>query len=377
MKKTIHIILACAALAATGLAQSVNESDWGKTKDGTPVKLFTLKNDKGMAVEITNYGGRIVKIVVPDRDGKPGDVVLGFDSLAGYEGPDHSYFGAIIGRYGNRIADGEFSIDGKTYNLPKNDGGVNHIHGGPSGFDGRVWDAEASASPKGAVLKLNLVSPDGDQGYPGTLKVAVTYTLDNSNTLTVNYKATADKPTVCNLTNHSYFNLAGEGRGSVANHEVTINADKFTPVSKKYLIPTGGLKDVEGTPFDFRKPRQVGSRIEADDAQLQGASGYDHNWALNKDPKNPKAMTFAARVYEPVSGREMTVYTTEPGVQFYAGNFLKGVKGKGGKQYFFRYGMCFETQHYPDSPNNEDFPSTILRPGETYDTTTAFRFGAY
>ena len=264
-----------------------------------------------------------------------------------------------------------------TVNLPKNDGGVNHIHGGPSGFDGRVWDAEASASPKGAVLKLNLVSPDGDQGYPGTLKVAVTYTLDNSNTLTVNYKATADKPTVCNLTNHSYFNLAGEGRGSVANHEVTINADKFTPVSKKYLIPTGGLKDVEGTPFDFRKPRQVGARIEADDAQLQGARGYDHNWALNKDPKNPKAMTLAARVYEPSSGREMTVYTTEPGVQFYAGNALKGVKGKGGKRYFFRYGMCFETQHYPDSPNNEDFPSTLRRPGETYDTTTAFRFGAY
>ena len=336
-----------------------------------------MKNDKGLTVKITNFGGRIVQILAPDRNGQFGDVVLGFDSLSRYDSPDHSYFGALIGRYGNRISEGEFSIDGKTYNLPKNDGGVNHIHGGKIGFDSRVWDAEGSANSKCATLKLNLVSPDGEQGYPGTLKVAVTYTLDNSNNLTINYKATTDKPTICNLTNHSYFNLAGEGKGSVANHELTINADKFTPVSKKFLIPAGGLKDVQGTPFDFRNPRQVGSRIEFDDPQLKGANGYDHNWVLNKDPKNPKALTFAAHVYEPVSGREMTVSTTEPGMQFYAGNFLKGVKGKGGKEYRFRYGMCFETQHFPDSPNNEDFPSTILRPGETYDTTTVFHFGAY
>ena len=377
MKKTIYTLFSLAALAAAAFSQSITETDWGKTKDGTPVKLFTMKNDKGLTVKITNFGGRIVQILAPDRNGQFGDVVLGFDSLSRYDSPDHSYFGALIGRYGNRISEGEFSIDGKTYNLPKNDGGVNHIHGGKIGFDSRVWVAEGSANSKCATLKLNLVSPDGEQGYPGTLKVAVTYTLDNSNNLTINYKATTDKPTICNLTNHSYFNLAGEGKGSVANHELTINADKFTPVSKKFLIPTGGLKDVQGTPFDFRNPRQVGSRIEFDDPQLKGTNGYDHNWVLNKDPKNPKAMTLAARVYEPVSGREMTVSTTEPGMQFYAGNFLKGVKGKGGKEYRFRYGMCFETQHFPDSPNNEDFPSTILRPGETYDTTTVFHFGAY
>ena len=377
MKKTIYTLFSLAALAAAAFSQSITETDWGKTKDGIPVKQFTMKNDKGLTVKITNFGGRIVQILAPDRNGQFGDVVLGFDSLSRYDSPDHSYFGALIGRYGNRISEGEFSIDGKTYNLPKNDGGVNHIHGGKIGFDSRVWDAEGSANSKCATLKLNLVSPDGEQGYPGTLKVAVTYTLDNSNNLTINYKATTDKPTICNLTNHSYFNLAGEGKGSVANHELTINADKFTPVSKKFLIPTGGLKDVQGTPFDFRNPRQVGSRIEFDDPQLKGANGYDHNWVLNKDPKNPKALTLAARVYEPVSGREMTVSTTEPGMQFYAGNFLKGVKGKGGKEYRFRYGMCFETQHFPDSPNNEDFPSTILRPGETYDTTTVFHFGAY
>ena len=267
MKKTIYTLFSLAALAAAAFSQSITETDWGKTKDGTPVKLFTMKNDKGLTVKITNFGGRIVQILAPDRNGQFGDVVLGFDSLSRYDSPDHSYFGALIGRYGNRISEGEFSIDGKTYNLPKNDGGVNHIHGGKIGFDSRVWDAEGSANSKCATLKLNLVSPDGEQGYPGTLKVAVTYTLDNSNNLTINYKATTDKPTICNLTNHSYFNLAGEGKGSVANHELTINADKFTPVSKKFLIPTGGLKDVQGTPFDFRNPRQVGSRIEFDDPQ--------------------------------------------------------------------------------------------------------------
>lgn len=317
-----------------------------------------------------------MKILAPDRNGKMDDIVLGFDNLAGYESPNHSYFGALIGRYGNRISEGEFRIDGTTYKLPKNDGGVNHIHGGKVGFDSKVWNAEGSANTKCATLKLTLTSPDGEQGYPGTLKVTVTYTLDNANNLTVNYKATTDKPTICNLTQHSYFNLAGAGKGSIANHEVTINADKFTPVTKR-LIPTGGLNSVENTPFDFRKPRMVGSRIEFDDAQLKNGGGYDHNWVLNKDTKNPLAISEAVRVYEPVSGREMVISTTEPGIQFYTGNVLNGVRGKGGKAYRFRYGMCFETQHFPDSPNNEDFPSTILRPEQTYDTTTIFHFGAF
>ena len=372
MKKTIYTLFSLAALAAAAFSQSITETDWGKTKDGTPVKLFTMKNDKGLTVKITNFGGRIVQILAPDRNGQFGDVVLGFDSLSRYDSPDHSYFGALIGRYGNRISEGEFSIDGKTYNLPKNDGGVNHIHGGKIGFDSRVWDAEGSANSKCATLKLNLVSPDGEQGYPGTLKVAVTYTLDNSNNLTINYKATTDKPTICNLTNHSYFNLAGEGKGSVANHELTINADKFTPVSKKLLIPTGGLKDVQGTPFDFRNPRQVGSRIEFDDPQLKGANGYDHNWVLDTNGDDTKA---AVHLYCPASGIRLQVYTNEPGIQVYTGNFLDGtVKGKGGIVYQQRTGICLETQKYPDTPNKPEWPSAVLRPGEMYHSHCIFKF---
>ena len=379
MKKTLLALATAAAslFALSANAQSVKESDWGKTSDGTPVKLYTMKNAKGMTVQVTNFGGRIVKMLVPDRNGKFDDIVLGYDKVADYEADRNTYFGALIGRYGNRISNATIEIDGKEYKLTPNDSGGNHIHGGRNGFDRRVWDVKASANSNQAVLVLTLLARDGEEGYPGNLKVTVTYTLDNSDTFTVNYKATTDKPTICNLTQHTYFNLAGAGKGSIANHELTINADKFTPVSKKFLIPTGGLRDVEGTPFDFRKARTVGSRIDADDGQLLGAGGYDHNWALNKDKKNPKAMTEAVVVYEPTTGREMTVSTTEPGVQFYAGNFLNKQKGKNGRIYRHRYGMCFETQHYPDSPNNSDFPTTILRPAQTYDTTTQFKFSVY
>jgi len=368
VKYLISIICASVALS-TLQAQSIKVSDWGKTKNGEEVKLFTLKNANNMVVKIMNYGAVITSISVPDRNGKFDDIVLGFDNFDDYSKSD--YFGAVVGRYGNRIAGGKFSIDGKEFTLPQNNG-KNTLHGGIVGFDKRIWTSETSTDTTAATLKLNLVSQDGDQGFPGTLNVTVTYTLNNANELIVNYKATTDKPTVCNLTQHSYFNLLGAGNGNVLNHEVTINADKFTPVDEA-LIPTGRLKNVESTPFDFRKPKMVGSRIEFDDDQLKVGGGYDHNWVLNQ--KSPKEMTFAARAYEPISGREMIVMTTEPGIQFYGGNFLNGVRGKGNKAYNYRYGMCFETQHFPDSPNQEKFPSTILRPEETYSTTTIFKFG--
>ncbi len=367
MKKIIpYIILSLAAAVLS--AQSITESDFGKTKNGEAAKLFTLKNSNGITVKITNYGAIVCSVIVPDRSGKFADIVQGFDSIQEYETLS-DYFGAVVGRYGNRIARGKFSIDGKSYTLDKNNG-ENSLHGGLVGFDKKIWSAEAFADKKAAVLKLTLLSPDGDQGFPGNLKVAVTYTLNNDNELIVNYRAVTDKPTVCNLTQHSYFNLYGAGNGNILNHELTIDADHFTPVDKG-LIPTGELKSVEGTPFDFRKPMPVGSSINADDGQLKYGGGYDHNWVLNKKPGE---MKLAATLYEPISGRLMEVFTTEPGIQFYSGNFLAGQKGKGGKAYKYRYGLCLETQHFPDSPNHEKFPSTILRPGQSYDTTTIFKF---
>ncbi len=368
MKKYIIALTAACAALSCATAQSVTSIDWGKTDSGQNVKLFTLKNKNGITVKVSDYGAIITAIETPDRHGKFADITLGFDKFEDYKKSD--YFGAVVGRYGNRIAGGEFSLDGNDYKLPQNNGD-NCLHGGIVGFDKKVWSAQSSTTPDAAVLKLSLLSPDGDQGFPGNLKVAVTYTLNNQNELIVNYKATTDKPTVCNLTQHSYFNLLGAGNGNILNHELTINADKFTPVDSE-LIPTGDLEEVEGTPFDFRKPKTIGSRIEFDDKQLKRGSGYDHNFVINQ--KKPGEMTFAARAYEPVSGREMIVSTTEPGVQFYCGNFLKGVRGKKGKAYNYRYGFCLETQHFPDSPNQDEFPSTVLRPGETYDTTTVFKF---
>ena len=369
MKKYLCLVAAIAAFAGAVSAQSVSSEKCGKTKGGEELELFTLQNKNGMVVKITNYGAVITSIIVPDRYGKLDDVVLGLETISDYE-QFSDYFGAVVGRYGNRIGDAKFTLDGKEYNLLRNNG-RNTLHGGYIGFDKKVWRAKASTTRDAAVLTLSLLSPDGDGGFPGNLNAEVTYTLNNKNELVVNYKATTDKPTVCNLTQHSYFNLFGAGNGNILNHEVTINADKYTPIDSE-LIPTGSLDDVEGTPFDFRKPKTVGSRIETDIRQLRRAGGYDHNWVLNKD--GASKMTFAVRVYEPISGRQLEIFTEEPGVQFYSGNFLQNQVGKNGKIYRYRYGMCFETQHFPDSPNNEDFPSTVLRPGEKYDTTTVFKF---
>ncbi len=353
-------------------SESIVPSPFGKTADGNAVELYTLTNANGMQVAITTYGGIIVSLTAPDREDKYADVVLGFDKLDGYLA-GHPYFGALIGRYGNRIAKGKFTLDGKEYTLATNNN-ENHLHGGLVGFDKKVWRAqEGAVNRTGVSLTLNCTSVDGEEGYPGKLDVQVVYTLTNDDELKIAYSAVTDKATPVNLTNHSYFNLAGQGSGDILGHELTINADRFTPVDTG-LIPTGELKPVEGTPFDFRKGTAVGARIETEDEQLKCGGGYDHNFVLNKDGDG---LTLAASVYEPKTGRVMEVYTTEPGVQFYCGNFLDGSNvGKGGKVYNFRNGLCLETQHFPDSPNQPKFPSTILRPGEKYKSTTVYKFFA-
>lgn len=333
---------------------------------GQPVDIFTLRNANGIEIKATNYGGIITSIVVPDRNGRPGDIVLGFDDLQAYV-KDSPYFGAIVGRYGNRIAKGHFTLDGHTYTLAVNNG-PNHLHGGLKGFDKVIWHAEPLAGSTGLVLSRR--SPDGEEGYPGNLDVRVTYRLTDDNRLVIDYHATTDKATPVNLTQHSYFNLAGEG--DVLGHELTIDADRYTPVDAN-LIPTGELAPVEGTPFDFRKSTAIGARIDTPNLQLKNAGGYDHNWVLNR---KGTGLQLAARVVEPKTGRTLEVSTTQPGLQFYSGNFLDGtLKGKGGRVYVKHAGLCLETQHFPDSPNHPDFPSTILRPGEQYDTQTVFRFG--
>jgi aldose 1-epimerase len=336
--------------------------------DGTPVEVYTLSNASGMQAEILTYGGTLRSLTAPDKSGKLADIVLGMDSLDGYF-HQTAFFGALIGRYGNRIAHGTFKLEGVTYTLPKNNG-ENTLHGGPEGFDKKVWTAKPGA---GASLELTYVSKDGEMGFPGTLTAKVVYTLTDANELKLEYTATTDKPTVVNLTNHSYFNLAGAGVGTNLQHQVMINADRFTPVDEG-LIPTGELKPVKGTPFDFTTATAIGARINDDNQQLKFGKGYDHNWVLNK---GDGGMTKAAEVYEPTTGRVMEVFTTEPGLQFYTGNFLDGtVKGKGGIAYPQRAALCMETQHYPDSPNHPKFPSTELKPGETYHTATTYKFSA-
>jgi aldose 1-epimerase len=373
-------LLASMALVALGvatpvLAQSqeikVQTQPFG-THDGRPITLYTLTNSHGVQIRAMNYGGIILSIRVPDRKGQLADVVLGHDILEGYI-PNPPYIGAIIGRYGNRIANGTFTLDGKTYTLPKNDG-PNTLHGGIyKTFDRVVWDGEPLKDRTGVAFSY--LSHDGDDGFPGKLKVKVTYTLTDGNALLIDYEATTDKATPINLTQHSYFNLAGEGNGDILNHEIMINADRFTPVDKN-LIPTGELRPVKGTPLDFTKPTKIGARIDDNYDQLALAHGYDHNFVLNNKP-NQNGLKLAARVHEPTSGRTLEVWTTQPGVQFYTGNFLDGtVTGKQGHVYKRRYAFCLETQHFPDSPNHPDFPTTILKPEETFHQETMFKFEA-
>ena len=343
--------------------------------NGEEVTLYTLTNENGMTARIMDYGAVVQSLVVPDSKGNMEDVVLGFDNLDQYV-EKSPYFGAVVGRYANRIANGKFTLDGKTYELPINNkpGGMPcSLHGGNKGFDSVVWDAEKVEAEDAAGVELHYLSEDGEQGYPGNLKVTVTYWLTNDDELRVEYKATTDKATPINLSNHSYFNLAGEGDGKILDHKLTLNASHFTPVNKG-LIPTGEIAPVEGTPFDFTEPHKIGARIDADHKQIELGGGYDHNFVLDHEKGE---LGLAARVVEPDSGRVMKVYTDQPGVQFYTGNFLDGsLVGKTGEKYVKRGAFCLETQHYPDSPNHPDFPSTILRPDEKFESTTVFKFSA-
>ncbi|MBI3403643.1 MAG: galactose mutarotase [Acidobacteria bacterium] len=368
---------------------TLSRAPFGRMADGTAVEIFTLTSGAGMDVRTMPYGAGIVSIRVPDRNGAVADVVLGFDTLDEYV-TKNRFFGVVAGRYGNRIAQGRFTLDGTTYTLATNNG-VNHLHGGVKGFDKVVWSATPFERAGTVGVVYSHTSPDGDEGYPGELRVRVTYSLSSSNALTVDYDATTTKPTPINLTQHTYFNLAGDGSGDILGHQVTIDADRFTPVGAT-LIPTGELAPVADTPFDFRRPIAVGARIGADDPQLKAGNGYDHNFVLNKTsggsrgpaPRTvgPRGSTgsaplpqHAARVVHPGSGRTLDVSTSEPGVQFYTANSLNAVAGKSGHVYQQYAGLCLETQHFPDSPNHPDFPSSILRPGERFQSRTVFAFG--
>jgi aldose 1-epimerase len=347
---------------------SVNKALFGTTPEGTPVDVYTLKNAAGIEVRAITFGGIITSIRVPDRQGAFANVALGFGELTPYL-RNPAYFGAIIGRYANRIAGGRFTLDGRTYTLAVNSR-PNHLHGGTRGFDKVVWSAEPFERAGAVGLIFMHTSPDGDEGYPGTLRATVTYTLNDANELSFDYQATTDKPTPVNLTQHTYFNLAGEGSGDILRHVLTIHASRMTPVDER-LIPVG-IAPVAETPFDFRSPTAIGARIAADDPQIRNGRGYDHNFVLDR---RGSGLAAAARVEEPTSGRVLEIATTEPGLQFYSGNFLDGsLTGSSGRPYAQRAGFALETQHYPDSPNRADFPSTILRPGETYRSKTVFAF---
>jgi aldose 1-epimerase len=370
----LFVLVAYLSLAfcfrAEGTDRKIQIADFGKTKEGDAIQRYVLHNEKGVEAIVITYGAALVSLKIPDRTGKTADVVLGYDNLEGYE-QDKSFFGATIGRYGNRIAKGEFALDGTAFHLPKNDG-PNTLHGGTKGFNKRVWNATDRSRADAEVLELTYTSQDGEEGFPGTLKVKVTYTLPaESNELRIDYSATTDKDTVVNLTNHSYFNLSGVANQEIVNHQLLLHAEKFTPVDAT-LIPTGELRAVAGTPFDFTKATAIGERINQDDEQLKFGKGYDHNWVLKR---GGNGLQLAAEVFEPTSGRVLEVLTTEPGVQFYSGNFLDDtVRGKSGQVYGHRTGFCLETQHVPDSPNRPNFPSTELKPGQTYRSTTIFRF---
>lgn len=355
------------AMFASLLIQS---SLHAQVEDFDLIQLYTLKNSNGVTVKVTNYGAIITSIIVPDRNGDMADVALGYDRVEDYiNAVNKPYFGAVVGRFGNRIAGGEFTLDGETYSLLKNDG-PNHLHGGALGFDKVVWDADFDSEEN--QIRLTYRAKDGEEGYPGNLDLTVTYTLTDVNEIVVDYKATTDKATPVNVTQHTYFNLAGEGNGTILEHDLMLNAKKFTPVDET-LIPTGELASVAGTPFDFTTAKPIGRDIEGTHQQLEYGLGFDHNWVL--DQETPGELVLAAKVHEPTSGRVLEIYTTEPAIQFYSGNFLDGrLKGKSGQPYVHRGGFCLETQHYPDSPNQPDFPSTILKPGEELTSQTIFRF---
>ncbi len=366
---------ACVTMPVQAVATpGVTSAPFGATADGRPAQLFTLTNKHGIEVRLTNYGGIITALRTPDRSGRFDDIALGYDNLAGYL-HDSPYFGAIVGRYGNRIARGVFSLDGKTYRLAVNNG-PNSLHGGLHGFDKVVWNARPFQNQEGMGVALDYTSPDGEEGYPGTLRSRVTYTLTDDDRLIVDYQATTDKATPVNLTQHTYWNLTGSAKRDILGHELTINADAMTPVDST-LIPTGVISSVAGTPFDFRTPTSIGARVDQrQDTQIRYGNGYDHNFVLNRGGAAADALVQAAHVADPSTGRTLDIDTTEPGMQFYSGNFLDGsITGKSGSVYHFRYGLALETQHYPDSPNRPNFPSTILRPGATYQTRTVYHFG--
>jgi aldose 1-epimerase len=376
--KPVAIAIASVALlgfspsfTASGRGGTVQTSSFGKTKEGKEITRYTLTGKDGMEASVINFGATLIALKIPDRDGKLADVVLGYDSVTDYENGT-SFFGGTIGRYGNRIALGQFTLDRNVFHIPKNDG-PNTLHGGTIGFNKRVWTAADRSGPDAQVLELSYVSRDGEEGYPGTLIAKVTYTLPTGKSeLRIDYSASTDKDTVVNLTNHSYFNLTGSPTNDILKHELTLRAPEFTPVDAT-LIPTGELRKVAGTPFDFTKSTAIGARINQDDEQLKFGKGYDHNWVLEANPKG--ALRTAAIVVEPTSGRVLEVETTEPGIQFYSGNFLDGsAHGKAGIAYSYRTGFCLETQHFPDSPNHPKFPSTELKPGETLHSTTVLKF---
>jgi aldose 1-epimerase len=365
----LAISLGLADASPSAGKHAIKKEVFGKMPAGNSIDVYTLTNSHGIEARIMNFGGIVLSLRVPDRNGKLDDVVLGFDRLEPYFTND-PHFGSIIGRYANRIANGKFTLDGVEYTLPKNNG-PNTLHGGVKGFDKVPWQAEPSESKQGVALVLRYTSKNGEEGFPGNLKTKVTYTLSDSDELAIEYEASTDKATPVNLTSHGYFNLAGQGTGNVLAHELLINADRFTPVDKN-LIPTGELRQVQGTPLDFTGATAIGARINDNYEQLVLARGYDHNFVINR--KGP-SLELAARVHEPSTGRILEIYTTEPGVQFYSANFLDGtITGKQGRVYKQHYALCLETQHFPDSPNHPSFPSTILKPGQTYTSRTVYKF---